>query len=456
MYINNQKGFALPLALMVMVFFVMLSGALVQYSLSENKLSSLDMKRMQAHYIAQSGAEAVAAYIINNPQSAKNLINKTSDPRVSLGEGTFAATVTGEVDGPLTISSTGYVNAYAPAREISETVSLSLVPQFTSGGGGGQFDEAIFSNEGFYMNNGTINGDIATNSTEAECLYLKEKSNPQINGDLSIGPGGDPATAVHLPNQWNPLNYFLSGTVLNLDEERTYELPPFPVFPDLPAPEEGGPVSNGVLTVGNWPYQNVTINAGAHYTTIKIVSNCTLTIDVGSGESVLSVDNLNIESGHIKLQGTGSLKLYVGYSFILKAGSRVNENGSPDKLTMYYEGNGAINPVGGTMFKGQVYAKIADITINEGGSITGHIVSGGRNVNVEGGGEAIVQILYAPFASVNFKDGGYLRGAIICNDLYMEGGGIVTYDGSSNDSFNFDIGGQEEVLSSYQKGIWQS
>ncbi|NLI11365.1 DUF7305 domain-containing protein [Pelotomaculum propionicicum] len=447
MCINNQKGFALPLALIVMVFFVMLSGALIQYSLSENKMSAVDLKKMQAHYIAQSGAESVAAYIINNPLSAKNLINKTTDPRVSLGEGTFAATVTGQADGPLTIFSTGYVNAYSPDREITETVSLSMVPQYTSSG---TFPEAIFSNLGFRMDNGTITGDIATNSNVSNCLNLS--GNPNIYGDLYIGPEGDPASAVLFP--WGEQSTFLHGDVANLSEERTYELPPFPVFPELPPPAEGGPVSNGVLTVGNWPYQNVTISAGAHYTNIKIVSNFTLTIDVGSGESELRVDNLNIESGYIVLQGTGSLKLYVGNSFMLTAGSKVNQNGNPNRLTMYYKGTGAVNPGGDTKFNGLVYVNSADVNITNSGGITGHIVSGGGVVNVSGDASAMVRVLYAPNATVNFTGSGHLKGAIICNNLTMSGGTYVTYDDTNNDTFPYSVGGPS-TLSGYRKGLWQ-
>lgn len=135
MYLD-QKGVAMPTVLMVMLVISLLSAALWQYSITDTTDVARDEKRMQAYYIARSGAEALAQYIIDpsNPQEVKeNLDKKTSNPQV-LGNGTFTVSVKkSEVTNPkdpdfesLTITSIGTV------ADVSVPVRIKLKPTYTS------------------------------------------------------------------------------------------------------------------------------------------------------------------------------------------------------------------------------------------------------------------------------------------------------------------------------------
>lgn len=126
----------MPTVLMVMLVLSLLSAALWQYSITDSTEVARDEKRMQAYYIARSGAEALAQYIIDpkNPKEVKEKLDKkTSYPQV-LGNGTFTVSVKkSEVTNPkdpdfesLTITSIGTV------ADVSVPVSIKLKPTFTS------------------------------------------------------------------------------------------------------------------------------------------------------------------------------------------------------------------------------------------------------------------------------------------------------------------------------------
>jgi len=55
---KNEKGWAMPLALMLVFVVSLLGTALWQYSMTEVKRVERETKRLQAHYLARSGVEA--------------------------------------------------------------------------------------------------------------------------------------------------------------------------------------------------------------------------------------------------------------------------------------------------------------------------------------------------------------------------------------------------------------
>ncbi len=56
----NEKGWALPLVILIMVVATLLGTALWQYSMVDLKHAKREESKMQAHYYARSGAELVA------------------------------------------------------------------------------------------------------------------------------------------------------------------------------------------------------------------------------------------------------------------------------------------------------------------------------------------------------------------------------------------------------------
>jgi Tfp pilus assembly protein PilX len=115
----DERGLAVPLVLVIMVVLMLLGTTLLQYSVSDALQVSRDEKRMQAYYIARSGAEAIAEWIIKHPGEAIDLINAPKSDPASLGRGTFEVDVAGDTDN-ISIKSTGKVN------DVNQSVTLTL------------------------------------------------------------------------------------------------------------------------------------------------------------------------------------------------------------------------------------------------------------------------------------------------------------------------------------------
>lgn len=113
--LKNEKGLAMPLVITIMSVLTLLGVALISYALTESKHVSISEDRMKAHYLARSGAHAVASYIAGNPEgiyySALKLID--SDPSKTVAasdfglEGEFNVEVYGSPFDEIYVRSTG-------------------------------------------------------------------------------------------------------------------------------------------------------------------------------------------------------------------------------------------------------------------------------------------------------------------------------------------------------------
>lgn len=83
---KNRKGSAFILTLMVFVFLSILATATVSFMVSENKQSISHKNKVEAYYIARSGAEAVEASILSitdETEKEKLLENLPKDVDIS-------------------------------------------------------------------------------------------------------------------------------------------------------------------------------------------------------------------------------------------------------------------------------------------------------------------------------------------------------------------------------------
>ncbi|MDR5658698.1 pilus assembly PilX N-terminal domain-containing protein [Serpentinicella sp. ANB-PHB4] len=86
-YLRNENGVTLPLILVIFVILSILSMAIINISTAEHREVVYQENQMKAYYIARSGAEAIAAKIINEPEVLEHILGKTSNPStISNGE----------------------------------------------------------------------------------------------------------------------------------------------------------------------------------------------------------------------------------------------------------------------------------------------------------------------------------------------------------------------------------
>jgi hypothetical protein len=188
------------------------------------------------------------------------------------------------------------------------------------------------------------------------------------------------------------------------------------------------------------------------YNNISLSNNSQLTINL-AGETRIRVNNLHLSnSTSIRLQGSGTLLLYVDGSFSLSNSATINNNGDPSALFLFYKGAGAISPANSTVFVGSIFAESANFSLSNAGSITGNIFTGGTNVNISNGVTANVRALLAPNATVTLSNSAEIRGALVAREVFMSNSAQVRFDSSITDEVTVPGGDVNYALGFWQEG----
>lgn len=444
--IRDQRGMALVAVLIIASILTILGTTIWYYSTRDVMEADRTGKKMQAYYLARSGADAVAQYIMTNPDNidmakyVESLINSPESDPVKLDgvPGSFKVKVTKDEDKSLVIISTGIVDNVKDSARLTLN-RANVTPSL---------DVALFTATSINMGqkgSAKIIGDVATNAEEPNSVYFPWSA--YIKGNLSIGPNGDIDKVISGARP-NPKDN-VEGMIQNLNATRTYELPKFPEIPtSLPF--------RGIVEAGWNPSPPYPISNDGAYSDIIVYSE--LIIHIGEQDRTIVVDNLTISgSGKITLNrtGNGKLYLYVKNKLDIQDAGRVNVTGQPNDVILYYKGSDTVHVGGDTKFVGCAYLEKADIKIGNSGGITGHIITGGKYVEISGAANAYVKAIYAPNAHVKMTGSGNLKGALVCDTFEADGSATLTYDGSVMDTFPDMMEGGDSVGTTYYKGLWR-
>ena len=82
-FIKSEKGMAMPLVLIVMIVLALLGTAIWQYSVFEIRQAQYFENKTRAYYVARSGAESVARYIMRSPSELDAILGN-NDENLSL------------------------------------------------------------------------------------------------------------------------------------------------------------------------------------------------------------------------------------------------------------------------------------------------------------------------------------------------------------------------------------
>lgn len=188
-------------------------------------------------------------------------------------------------------------------------------------------------------------------------------------------------------------------------------------------------INNGDFLADNWITQNYTYNLlqDTRFKTFKVATNNTITLNIGNNNVSLYVDNLNIQQGHIKIQGSGTLNLYVKNSINIKGSFNNQQNANPAQLNIFYEGTAATTFNAETQIYGSYYSKTADLKLTGGAGFYGNIYSGGDDISISGGVDTDGQYIVAPNASLDLSGGGEIKGTVIVDNISGSGGTSITY-----------------------------
>ncbi|KJS14203.1 MAG: hypothetical protein VR67_01675 [Peptococcaceae bacterium BRH_c8a] len=136
-FINNEKGFALPAVLGIMLVISLLGTALWQYSISDTIHVSRDELRTQAYYVARAGADSALNAWLEAPSNSKP--SGTSNV-VAFSPGTFEATITQQNKEDSQILDWMKVESIGTVKDVNQKVTVLLTSNFKYGHDLGWYD----------------------------------------------------------------------------------------------------------------------------------------------------------------------------------------------------------------------------------------------------------------------------------------------------------------------------
>lgn len=325
------------LVVMIMAVLMLLGTALMAVGISESKMSSLEENHLKAHYIAQSGVDIAAKYIMDNPQQAVTLfLNKPTAITGNLGAGTFSATLSGNTTN-MKITSVGVLSS----ENVRETVYLELASIANSNM---LFENLVYTGSALDLDKVNCTGPLQSAGT----ITYPTKD---INGNLYT-------------SAWPVKPY------------QAMNMAPFitPVYGNM-----------GSLTLQNKEIQ--TIDSPAEYTNITVENGGTLILDASTSDGgILEIVVTKLDNdGDIKITG-GKVILFVRQELITRTRGNLNNfvsdtpPSSPGNLAVFlgdfdqvgnclHEGSCVIQAgqgFGGFIYGPQavVYADSGNVTIN--------------------------------------------------------------------------------------------
>ena len=297
----NEKGMVLVLVLVVMVVLSILGLALLSISSASAKMIAYQNKSKQAYYLAKSGADAIATYLINNSKDDTLLLALKISDYSSIDTSSKKLNVKVENGSSNQLRITGIGNV----ADIEKSTTV-IIRRLTVGE---LLNKAIYTNATIDITGMLVEGDI------------------QSGGDISIKKAGNRKYDLSL---YKPLDNV-------------------PIFMDMVTP----PTSDTPLY---FP-QKLTVD-----TTQRIFNSCKLEeILINNGGTLEIVANNNIDivvdrvigKGNITIEGEGRVNLYVIDLFDIQTNGNINNN-DPNALYIYMQENSTFNLQAGI----EVYAYI--------------------------------------------------------------------------------------------------
>ncbi|MER2171408.1 MAG: pilus assembly PilX N-terminal domain-containing protein [Psychrobacillus psychrodurans] len=336
-----------------------------------------------------------------------------------------------------TISAVGKFENSKHSRELKQKLEVKS-PNYTegseeSGGSGGTGSTQLSDYNTITKGNINLSGSSTVNGSAASLNgTISLDGGARVNGNVSVS---DPSKFVY-PSWMGEFSGKLKAPItLDIDSL----LPAYPTnealrLSQLKLPDnievakdqwnktniinDGNFLANNYIT-NNYVYS---LQKDMRFKKFEVDDNNTLTLNIGSNTVNLYVNDFNIKQGHIKIQGTGKLNIYVKNSITIKGSFNNQPNANLKQLNIFYEGTTGPTFSNETKLYGSYFSKTADITLTGGAGFYGNIYSGGRNITISGGVPTEGQYIVAPKAKLNLLEGGSIKGSVIVDNIIGSGG----------------------------------
>jgi len=410
--LNNEKGVALIVVLMVLVVISILGISLLGLASTNVKMSSDDRDTQSAYYVAESGITYRMNIIESKLKESYSLAVTSSDFFTRMnnamelgvvkdytgfdttsGSKPVASTTIEQIPSSTSISysydykitSVGKINNRT--RKVVKIFHLSWKPRTSVTI---PADTVLFVKDSLVLKNVPVDGSVGTSATMSEVT---------LNGSKAI------VTGNIYTNVSTPLN-----------------MPEFPAF--------------SITTTNNYSFtpttQTLTMNTDMALNTLTVNSGQTLTIDVGNYNKNLVLNNLNVY-GKIKVVGTGKLSFYLknldmgSGSIIGTEGNILGTDSNIEKIYVFLEGTPTkiIGKIYGSMYAKNPLNEVIVIDPAKGKGVLGHLIDAGINTGTTIGisylsnDNTVPKMIYAPNASVSINTS--FSGSIIAKSLTSSG-----------------------------------
>lgn len=329
---KNEKGSAIIVTLIVMFVITLLGFTLWNYNMAEAKFAERELNRTKAHYLARSGVETVAGYIIENSEidivddiADGNIV--TSEPTY-LGEGHFTISISMN-DEEVLIEGIGEVNG------ITDRVTLTLVERIDS-------FEAMFNRAIYSV------ADLDISHTNAR-VYGDVESKGTVTGEPETG------------------EIFANST-------RTFHSP---VPPDRSNLCDVSNIStNSQITIDSTNYDAC---EGIYIDEVDIKPQGKLTVNVPEGETFVMKVHKYFNKGSTEVVGGGAVILFITHSAELQTPHAM----SPESLMVILADGTSSTLRANGEFNGYIYGPNATTIMQSAWStVNGAIITGGMYGNL--------------------------------------------------------------------------
>lgn len=458
---KNEEGSGLILALMTLLVLSVLGASLGAVTIGSYKLGQNTQDDTSAYYIAEAGANmayeemkagVMKVYEKNLPENSffeseegvegvKAAINTASDYKFEEQSGDIptAEVLIEEVSNSnprsYVINSVGKVDGKTRTvhkalkvlwKEKNTDTNIPSVPANAS----------IIGKEKIDISGNQIVGDI----------YISSKKNNSVNltyTDIEKAiifhkQDVNPNELINYPN-WNKPKIKIMKNHISWSSYESI-VSNLPEFPNYSYKEN----SRNIKLQGGGGLVSIKLNDNTAFDSIVLKSNKTLELDIGSKNINITVDNLNMDNGHIKVKGTGKLTIFVKNQMPFGASSSINKDGNSSKVKFYYFGQSELRFSGSQEINGSLFVEKADVYIEAGSGIKGVIMSGGSEIILDGGTTASPFIV-APRAIIDIAGGARFEGVVIGNTINVLGGARIIYKAFDIGDFPFVDNSEDSV-----------
>lgn len=378
---KNNDGGALIITLMILVVVSILGMALLNIGVAESKFATYQEKKAQAYYLAHSGADSLASYIVKNPDNLptneletkiSSIIDLPSAENDSLSSHRFANETFNVSLSKILGTNNLFIESQGKVDNVSQKVSVNIIKR-------GLFENAIYAHKSLTLWSGAkvYGGDVQYGES-----YYAGNNAEIIDGEAYVG-------------------------------ELEFDANDFPSL-GLNTPDNLV-ISNGeVISVTMDPPSGIDyVNENIYYSSIEVNPKGKFVIDLNNNDVKIVVDTLNIE-GTLEIIGSGKLLLYVREEAYFRGIINSNAN----NLFLYI---GDYNPVsnssgsygyielktGNSVFNGYIIGINATVDITANLVYTGAIIA--ETVMVASNSEVHYDIEIFPedlsFPSLGYKTG---------------------------------------------------